>query len=76
MLFRSNSNSSTSSTVSSGSNNSATGSSAAINNKLPKTGHEASSLPKTGPVDDVLAVVAGAGLLGLGVAYVKSRRLI
>lgn len=72
----SNSNSSASSTVSGGSNNSATGSSSAINNKLPKTGHEASSLPKTGPVDDMLAVVAGAGLLGLGVAYVKSRSLI
>ena len=57
-------------------NTGSAGSSAVIGNRLPSTGVNVDALPTTGPVEDALAVAAGAGLLGLALAYVKSRRLI
>jgi len=40
------------------------------------TGHDADTLPETGPADTAFAVVGATLLVGAGVAYIGSRRLI
>lgn len=43
------------------------------NSGTPSTG---SNLPQTGPTDDIMTVVAAGLLVGSGIAYVGSRRLL
>lgn len=43
------------------------------NSGTPSTG---SNLPQTGPTDDIMTVVAAGLLVGSGIAYIGSRRLL